>query len=81
MYKYLKGGYKRERARLLSVVASAKTRCSGHKLKHRRLPLNTRTPFCTERVAEHQQRLPMEVVESPAMELTQKLGVGLDVSA
>lgn len=36
VFKYLKGGCK-ERAKLFSVVLSAKTRGSGHKLQNKRL--------------------------------------------
>lgn len=38
--KCLKGGCKEHRARLLSVVPSGRTGKNGHKLKHRRFPLN-----------------------------------------
>jgi len=41
MYKHLTGGYTGDRARLLSVVFRGRTRGNGHKLKHRRFPLNT----------------------------------------
>ena len=43
--------------------------CNGHKLKHRRLPLNIRKHFFTERVIEHWHRLSQKVVESPSLEL------------
>ncbi|KAK4817982.1 hypothetical protein QYF61_003635, partial [Mycteria americana] len=42
IYKYLRGVRKEDRARLFSVVPSARTRGNGHKLKHRRFPLNMR---------------------------------------
>ena len=49
MYKYLKGGCKEGRARLFSVVPSDGTRGNGHKLEHRRLPLNiSKHYFCCE---------------------------------
>jgi len=37
VYKYLKGQYREDRARLFSVIPSARTRGSGHKQEHRRL--------------------------------------------
>ena len=38
--KYVKGGCNKDGTRLFSVVPSARTRGSGHKLEHRTLPLN-----------------------------------------
>lgn len=42
-YKCLKGGHQEVRARPCSVVPSSRTRGHGHKLAHRRFPLNTRS--------------------------------------
>lgn len=42
VHKYLKGGCKEHGAKLFSVVLSARTRDSGHPLKHRRHCLNSR---------------------------------------
>ena len=44
--KYQKGGSKEDRARLLSVVPSARTRGSRHKLEHGRFHLNIQKHFC-----------------------------------
>ncbi|KAK4833011.1 LOW QUALITY PROTEIN: hypothetical protein QYF61_027113 [Mycteria americana] len=63
------GGCKANGARLCSVVPSARTRGHGHKLAHRRFPLNIRKHVFTVRVTEHWHRLPRGVVESPSLEI------------
>ena len=45
-YKYLKGRCKEDRDRLFSVVPSARTRGSEHRLKHWRFLPNSRQHFC-----------------------------------
>jgi len=45
VHKYLKGGWKQDGARLISVVAYDRTRGNGHKLKHGRCCLNIREHF------------------------------------
>ncbi|KAK4833045.1 hypothetical protein QYF61_027547 [Mycteria americana] len=63
------GGCKEDRARLCSVVPSGRTRGNGHRLKHRRFPLNIRKHFFSVRATKHWHRLPREAVESPSLEI------------
>ena len=42
----MKGGCKGDRAKVFSVVPSARTRGNGHKLEHKRLHLNISKHFC-----------------------------------
>ena len=67
--KYLQGGCQEDGARLCSGVPSDRTRGNGHKLKQRKLQLNTRKNFFPLRVTEPWPRLPRKVVESPSLEI------------
>jgi len=67
--KYRKGGCQEDGAKLFSVVPSDRTRGNRHKLKQRKLQLNTRKNFFPLRVTEPWCRLPREVVESPSLKI------------
>lgn len=45
-------------------MPSGRSKGIGHKMKHRRVPLNIREHFVTVWMAEHWHRLPRRVVES-----------------
>ena len=49
------------------MVPSDRTRANGHKLKHRKFPLNMRKNFFTLRVMEHWNELPKGAVDSPSL--------------
>ena len=53
-----------KRALLFSVVPTARTRGTGHKLECKRFYLNVKNHFFTVQVMEHWHRLPGEAVES-----------------
>jgi len=51
------------------VVPHARIRGNGHKLKHKRVPLNLRKHFITVRVTKRWNRLPRKTVQSPSLEI------------
>ena len=68
--KYLKGGGRQMyEARFFSVVRSDRTRSNGLKREHWKFHTNVWKNFFTVGMAEHWNRLPREVVESPSMEI------------
>ena len=77
MYKTPEEGCNENRARLFPEVPSASTRGHGHKLEHRRFPLNSRQHFCAVQVTEHWHRLPRGCGVSSSEVSRSLLAVGL----
>ena len=71
VYKYLMGGVRQmDEAMLFSMVHSDRTRNNSLTLKQRKFQTKIMWKnFFMVRVMEHWNRLPREVVESPAMEI------------
>jgi len=69
MSKYLMIGIEDCGAKLFSMVSSDRTRGNGHKLKKKKLHLNTRNYFFIVRVVKHWNRLPREIVKTSSLEM------------
>jgi len=58
IYEYLQRVCREDGVRLFSVMPSDRIRGNGHKLKHRRFPLNIRKLFFTVKVTKNWHKSP-----------------------
>jgi len=68
-YKYLKDRYQVGELKLFWVLPINRTQGNRNKLEHQKFHIDVRMIFFIVRLAEHWNRLPREVVESPSLEI------------